>query len=115
MFTHDLEARAERSYWTDTINIYLRARSGNRKLVVTDLVLTELDPDEPVELQPLKFEKETAQRFMDELWNCGLRPSEGTGSAGAMRQAEDHIVTLKKEIDRLHTLLAVTIKREVPS
>ena len=113
MYREDLEARAERSYWTDTINIYLRAQHGDKRFVVTDLVLTEFDPDNPVELQPLKFEKETAQRFMDELWNCGLRPSEGTGSAGAMQQAQDHIVTLKRDNDRFHDLLAALIKHEV--
>ena len=36
-----------------------------------------------------------AQQLMDELWRVGLRPSEGTGSAGSLRQAEDHIASLK--------------------
>lgn len=28
---------------------------------------------------------------MDELWTCGLRPSEGTGSAGSLAATERHL------------------------
>ena len=28
------------------------------------------------------LEQDQAQNLMDTLWDCGLRPSEGTGSAG---------------------------------
>lgn len=33
----------------------------------------------------------TAQMLMDELWRCGLRPTEGSGSAGAMAAVEKHL------------------------
>lgn len=32
-----------------------------------------------------------AQKLMDDLWNCGLRPSEGTGSAGALAATQEHL------------------------
>jgi hypothetical protein len=32
-----------------------------------------------------------AQYLMDQLWTCGLRPSEGTGSAGAMAATQKHL------------------------
>lgn len=41
-----------------------------------------------------------AQRLMDELWKCGLRPKEGTGSAGAMAATERHLADLQKLVDR---------------
>jgi hypothetical protein len=28
---------------------------------------------------------------MDSLWSCGLRPSEGTGSAGALAATQAHL------------------------
>lgn len=37
-----------------------------------------------------------AQVLMDDLWACGVRPTEGAGSAGAMRRAEAHITDLQK-------------------
>ena len=36
-----------------------------------------------------------AQGLMDELWNCGLRPSEGTGSAGSLAATERHLKDMK--------------------
>jgi hypothetical protein len=32
-----------------------------------------------------------AQQFIDELWRCGLRPTEGTGSAGSLAATERHL------------------------
>ena len=37
-----------------------------------------------------------AQILMDDLWNAGLRPTEGAGSAGAMRAVESHLKDLRK-------------------
>lgn len=37
-----------------------------------------------------------AQELMDELWRCGLRPSEGTGSAGALAATERHLKDMQK-------------------
>lgn len=35
--------------------------------------------------------KDAAQKLMDDLWECGLRPSEGTGSAGSLAATERHL------------------------
>ena len=46
---------------------------------------------DPFMVMPL----ETAQLLMDELWGCGLRPSEGTGSAGSLAATERHLKDMK--------------------
>ena len=38
-----------------------------------------------------RLENEEAQFLIDELWRCGLRPSEGTGSAGSLAATERHL------------------------
>ena len=43
----------------------------------------------------LSLDQNTAQRLMDELWNCGLRPSEGSGSAGAMAAVQAHLADMR--------------------
>lgn len=48
----------------------------------------------------LRLDYALAQRLMDELWKCGLRPKEGTGSAGAMAATERHLADLQKLVDR---------------
>jgi hypothetical protein len=61
---------------------------------------------QPLTIQPLgddeptpsfcTLTREQAQLLMDDLWNCGLRPSEGSGSAGAMKAVQEHLADMKK-------------------
>lgn len=44
----------------------------------------------------LRLGMHDAQRLMDELWGCGLRPSEGTGSAGSLRATEKHLADMQR-------------------
>jgi hypothetical protein len=41
------------------------------------------------------IDADRAQKLIDDLWDCGLRPSEGSGSAGAMRAVEHHLADMK--------------------
>ena len=38
---------------------------------------------------------EESQVLMDSLWDCGIRPTEGNGSAGAMRATEKHLEDMR--------------------
>lgn len=44
----------------------------------------------------LRLRMDEAQRLIDELWQCGLRPSEGTGSAGSLAATERHLADMRK-------------------
>lgn len=37
-----------------------------------------------------------AQNLMDELWECGIRPTEGTGSAGSLAATQRHLEDMQK-------------------
>ena len=37
-----------------------------------------------------------AQALMDRLWSAGLRPSEGSGSAGALAATERHLADMRE-------------------
>ena len=39
---------------------------------------------------------EAAQTLMDSLWNCGIRPTEGSGSAGSLAATQAHLATVKE-------------------
>jgi len=46
---------------------------------------------------PAMYMNETeAQVLMDSLWDCGLRPSEGSGSAGAFLAVQGHLADMRK-------------------
>lgn len=36
-----------------------------------------------------------AQQLIDDLWDCGLRPSEGSGSAGQLAAVERHLEDMR--------------------
>lgn len=42
-----------------------------------------------------RLQKEEAQELMDSLWQCGLRPSEGSGSAGALAATQKHLEDMR--------------------
>ncbi len=38
---------------------------------------------------------EQAQQFMDSLWSCGFRPTEGSGSAGSLAATQAHLQDMR--------------------
>jgi len=48
-----------------------------------------------IEFPALVLDKTKAQQLMDDLWTCGLRPSEGTGSAGALAAVTRHLEDMR--------------------
>jgi len=43
----------------------------------------------------LRLRLDEAQQLIDELWRAGLRPTEGSGSAGAMAAVERHLEDMR--------------------
>jgi hypothetical protein len=66
---------------------------------IGELVFTRL-PDDSVALNADKFginvSEEERQELMDALWSIGTRPTEGTGSAGAMAATVKHLEDMRK-------------------
>src|SRR5690348_326834 len=67
-----------------------RGRDEFAKLTYTKCDYGER-PEASFELKP-----ENAQALMDELWACGLRPTEGSGSAGSLAAIERHLKDMQK-------------------
>lgn len=82
---------ARREIWNNAIAVYFGQRQPNGEFYAAK-------PPEFVKLEMgafadpmLKLDQEAAQLLMDELWSAGLRPSEGTGSAGSLAATERHL------------------------
>ncbi len=98
MYLKDFRVKAENRLHSDTVAIFLYNRLPNGNLsVVTNIELSEFSPSEAVS-QNVALELPTlvAQQLVDTLWDCGFRPSEGTGSAGAMRKVEEHVKDMQQ-------------------
>ena len=86
-----MEIMARREDWNDGISIYMRQRTvGHGDCVAEPVTMVKRKPGE-VANPMLRIEIHIAQQFMDELWQCGLRPTEGTGSAGSLAATERHL------------------------
>lgn len=76
-------------------------RHGNKVRYVSKIEWTEEDADKMmgVEIQnlgTLRLEQEEAQHLMDALWDSGIKPSEGTGSAGALLATQKHLEDMRR-------------------
>jgi hypothetical protein len=99
----NLRIFCQRQPWDmGAVSVWIRTRpsshedTGSRTtaLPLTFRALTK--DDEGVELPPaMSLAPDAAQQLMDELWNTGLRPSEGTGSAGALAATQRHLEDMR--------------------
>jgi len=98
-----LRIHAQREpFINDLISIRIAAITDTPKGQTTSIaapiefrLLTEKDM---AVIQPatLDITPSSAQQFMDELWRCGIRPTEGAGSAGQMAATERHLEDMRK-------------------
>jgi len=93
---NSLEVMARREDWNDGVNLYARQVTvGAGFKIAQPMVLVAHEPNtimEPFMRLPIQ----TAQNLIDELWQCGLRPTEGTGSAGSLKATQNHLSDLRK-------------------
>lgn len=65
--------------------------------ICTDVVFRKMTQADMGVLHPsvLTLHHDRAQALMDQLWYCGLRPTEGIGSAGALAATQAHLKDLQ--------------------
>lgn len=77
------------------ISITLVDEQSNGVWVGEPVLMTRLKNDYEHVQPTMNIENDTAQQLMDQLWQCGLRPSEGTGSAGSLAATQAHLEDMK--------------------
>lgn len=91
-----LEVRAEKVAYADSVDLLVLQRGVDGVTSVgAPLVMRPVQPDDFVGEPTLRLGIGAAQLLMDELWRCGLRPSEGTGSAGSLAATERHLKDMR--------------------
>ncbi len=69
---------------------------SNNKTHIMRVSLEEVPEDEAISDPSLTLKWDEAQKLIDELWRVGLRPTEGTGSAGSLAATEKHLKDMQK-------------------
>lgn len=89
-----------------SIELRIGAREDDRQMVVAEPIWFRAISDGDYTPPTLVITTESAQELMDELWACGLRPTEGAGSAGAMAATKAHLEDMRKMALKSFDLLA---------
>ncbi len=98
------EIRAERCFASRRINLYgfvrefvdhCETKHGYIAIYETRN-LAPLDAAEPFG----SISDDEAQALIDDLWRCGLRPTEGAGSAGAMSATQAHLADMRRMVEK---------------
>ena len=88
--TSEFKVRAVAAPWWGGVEFLVRSEGAVGVLVMENV-------DDNVACDPtFRLSREAAQVLMDDLWNSGMRPTEGAGSAGAFRAVENHVSDLRK-------------------
>lgn len=86
---------ANKHVWRDGIDLYIWKRINNKSQYFNGKEWVDhkegeiIDPSSSLEIKD-------AQYLMDSLWDCGIRPTEGNGSAGAIRATENHLKDMRR-------------------
>lgn len=98
---NELRLLAERAPWLDAIEFLLAERRHGDPIRYHGKVIME-EAKDGVYLEPsFVLRMDAAQQLMDELWHCGLRPTEGSGSAGSLAATQAHLKDLQGYVERL--------------
>ncbi len=88
---------ASRRDWHINLGVDIRMIDHDRKEYVTLAAKKSYEINEGGQIPvALSLSLTESQMLMDALWDCGLRPSEGSGSAGALAATESHLADMKK-------------------
>jgi hypothetical protein len=80
--------------WSDSLALYIGERTASGTAIAEGLTLRHLPAGEHA-APTLNMTGDAAQQLMDELWRCGLRPSEGSGSAGSLAATQRHLEDMR--------------------
>jgi len=91
-----IEIMARREDWQNGISLYCRQVIENVSESIAQPVVFEKMDRGLLSPPFLTLGIQSAQNLMDELWQCGVRPTEGTGSAGSLGAVEKHLSDMRK-------------------
>ena len=101
--TNSKHLRAFITDYSRTIKLTYFEEHGGNVSYATNLIM-QTEPAvtaEGVAFEPfMQLGKGAAQELMDDLWQCGVRPSEGSGSAGSLAATERHLHDMRALVFR---------------
>lgn len=91
----DVEIRVEKAPWKSRYMLAGFSKTPGGISVAQPLTM-ERQNDDSVTEPFVELTEKHAQQLMDDLFKCGIRPSEGSGSAGMLKATQDHLADMRK-------------------
>jgi hypothetical protein len=91
----DIRVFVDRKPWTDGFDFLIVERTQSGR-VYAEVVMHEVAEGGEVFAPSFVLPTAAAQELIDGLWQAGLRPSEGTGSAGALAATQKHLEDMRR-------------------
>jgi len=85
------EIWAKSEPWNNRVSLLIKRGNATAEPITMKL-REELEILQPA----INLTTQEAQNLIDNLWSCGLRPTEGSGSAGSLAATERHLKDLQR-------------------
>lgn len=91
------QIRAEREPWGKKIELLISCvdTASERRSVAKEVIFRKCVDGEVHNGPTIAISGQDAQVLMDDLWRCGLRPTEGIGSVGQLAATERHLADMQ--------------------
>jgi hypothetical protein len=99
------EFYASRADYGRFVSVYMRVVSpgGETARYVNALALSDPQPLDAFVSEPtFQLDQRSAQRLMDELWHCGVRPAKDVGSVGQLAATERHLEDMRAMVKKAY-------------
>ena len=101
MPTDDISLLIQHAPWYSGFELLIGGRDAQGRMR-TSTITTTVHEEECVVVEPtMRLTQKQAQKLMDSMWQSGLRPSDGTGSAGQLAATEKHLDDMRDICNRL--------------
>ena len=87
----DLRLRAMLGQWYAGVDFLLATPTH-----YGEVVMREYKELGMISESTFRLSLDQAQTLMDDLWHCGIRPTDGTGSTGQLKATQDHLNDMQK-------------------
>lgn len=96
-WANDLRTYAQYDWQMRQVELRFVHYGGQAGRIVTVAEPLKLVPVKEADYQgpTVRLSNDAAQSLMDQLWQCGIRPTEGTGSAGSLAATEKHLADMR--------------------
>lgn len=90
-----VELYCQKTPWSKTIEFVVVHYGDGTRSVGTNVTMQEIG-DGVIQQPTFSMGQKECQSLMDQLWQCGFRPSEGSGSAGSLAATQRHLEDMQK-------------------